>query len=194
MRKTFLALGLVAGLILPTFGAAQVYPFGQRNAFIASVAGQANTAASHAIAIEAGAGAALRILRACVTNPGTQTTPGFRVLLLERTTAAGTGGEITAEAVNASTASLAKVHNSGAAFSGIVRAKPTPGTQGATLALLPVWVPSSAAYAQPVCLDFTSGYDRQPRVPKGTANGIALRDPGAAGAAGFAAYVVFAEE
>lgn len=197
MRKTSLALGLVAGLLFASSALAQgaqlTYP--NAPAYIAAVSGQANTAAAHAIAIEAGANRGVRILRVCVTQPGTQTTPGFRALLLERTTAAGTGGVISAEAAGASTAALARTHSLGAAFSGIVRALPSPvGTQGATLAVLPIWVPSAAAFAAPVCLDFQGMYDRPPRVPKGTANGIALRDPGASGAAGFAAYVVFAEE
>lgn len=195
MRKLILALGLVAGLLSSTAlaqGAQLTYP--QRSAFIAAVSGQANTTASHAIAIEAGASKAVRILKVCVTQPGTQTTPGFRVLLLERTTAAGTNGAITAEATGAASGALAQTAASGA-FSGIVRAKPSGlGTQGATLAVLPVWVPSAAAFAQPVCLDFEGMYNRPPRIPAGIANGIALRDPGAAGGANFAALVVFAEE
>jgi len=163
-------------------------------AYIASVAGQANTAASHAIVIEAGAQRAVRILKVCATHPGIQTTAGYRVLLLERTTGAGDAGVITAEAANATAASLAK-GDAGSAFSGIVRAKPTTlGTQGATLAALPIWVPTAGAAFVPTCLDFTSGYDRPPRIPAGVAHGIALRDPGADGGASFAAYVVFAEE
>jgi len=197
MRKLLLALGLVAGLLFSTSARAQgaqlTYP--NPPAYVASVAGQANTAAAHALVVEAGASRAVRILRVCVTNPGTQTTPGFRVLLLERTTTAGDNAAITAEAAGASTSALAKTHSLGAAFSGLVRAKPTtPGAQGATLALLPIWVPSAAAFATPVCLDFGGMYDRPPRVPKGTANGIALRDPGASGAQFFAAFIVFAEE
>lgn len=191
-----LVLGAVLALLaLPALAVQTeiVPPAG--TAYVAAVSGQANTTASHAIAIEAGAQRAVRVLKVCVTNPGTQTSAGFRVLLLERTTAAGTNGVVTAEAAGAPTAALARQDSGGSAFSGVVRAKPTGlGTQGATLAVLPVWVPTSAAFAQPVCLDFTNPYDRPPRIPAGTANGIALRDPGAAGGANFAAYVVFAEE
>lgn len=197
MRKIFPTLAFVAGLLCSSSALAQaaMYTYPQRSAFIVSVAGQANTAASHAIAIEAGAAKAVRILKVCVTNPGIKTTTGaFRVLLLERTTAAGTNGVITAQAAGATTAALAQTAASGA-FSGIVRAKPTAlGTQGATLALLPIWVPTAAAFAQPVCLDFEGMYDRPPRIPAGVANGIALRDPGAAGASDFAAFIVFSEE
>lgn len=195
MRTIALALGLLAGLF-PHAAAAQAAMtyFPGKTAFVASVTGQANTAAAHAIAIEAGASTAVRILRVCVTNPGIQDVAGFRILLFERTTTAGTAGVVTAQATNAAAAALAQTTATGA-FSGIVRAKPTGlGTQGATIAALPIWVPTAAAFAQPVCLDFTGIYDRPPRIPKGTANGIALRDPGAAGGAGFAAYVVFAEE
>lgn len=185
---------LALALALPAPAQSIKFRLPDTTTYQVSVSGQANTAASHAIAIEAGAQRAVQILKVCVTNPGTQTAAGFRILLLERTTAAGTGGAVTAEATGASTAALARTDSSGTAFSGIVRAKPTPGTQGATLAVLPVWVPTAAAFAQPVCLDFTDGFQRPPRIPAGTANGIALRDPGAAGGADFAAYAVFAEE
>jgi hypothetical protein len=192
-RILFAALGLT--LALPARAQIVKLAFPEPVGYVASVSGQANTAASHAIAIEAGAQRPVRILKVCVTNPGIQTAAGFRVLLLERTTSAGTNGIVTAEAAGASAAALARVNGAAAAFSGIVRAKPTAlGAQGATIALLPVWVPAAAAFAQPVCLDFTSPYDRPPRIPPGTTNGIALRDPGAAGGASFAAFVVFAEE
>jgi hypothetical protein len=197
MRKSTIALGLVAWLLIPFAALAQAAQptFPQRAAFIASVSGQANTAAAHVLAVEAGASRAVRLLRVCVTNPGAQTTPGFRVLLLERTTAAGSGGVVTAEAAGASSAALARTHGGVGAFSGIVRALPSAlGSQGATLAVLPIWVPGAVAFAQPVCLDFGGIYDRPPRIPAGTANGIALRDAGAVGATGLAAFVVFAEE
>lgn len=197
MRKLILALGLAAGLtLMPSrTPAAETLTWPTGVAHVASVSGQANTAASHAIAIEAGATRAVRVLRVCVNQPGTQTTAGFRVLLLERTTAAGTAGAVTAEASSA-TAALARLSGPVAsAFSGVVRAKPTGlGTQGATLAVLPVWVPTAAAFAQPVCLDFSRPYDRPPRIPPGVTNGIALRDPGAAGGANFAASITFVEE
>jgi hypothetical protein len=60
--------------------------------------------------------------------------------------------------------------------------------------MLPIWVPTAAANFSQTCLDFSGGYLRPPRIPAGTANGIALRDPGATGGASFAAYIVFAEE
>src|SRR5574337_136648 len=139
------ALSIAAALLLCGSAAAQseqLVP--RRTAHLASVTAQANTAASHIIAVESGASKAVRVLKVCITNPGAQTTAGVRVLLLERTTAAG-----------ASTAALAAMSlPPGPAFSGIVRAKPTGlGTQGATIALLPIWVPAAAAAASPVCLD-----------------------------------------
>lgn len=194
MRPILVLLALA--LALPARAQTVRFTYAETTTYVAAVSGQANTAASHAIAIEAGAQRAVRILKVCVTNPGTKTTAGaFRVLLLERTTTAGTGGAVTAEAANASGAALARLDSNGPAFSGVVRAKPTAlGTQGATLAVLPIWVPVTAAFAQPVCFDFTGGLEGPPRAPAGTANGIALRDPGVAGAADFAAYVVFREE
>jgi len=164
--------------------------------YIVAVSGQANTAASHAIAIEAGAQKGVRILRVCVTQPGIQTTAGLRVLLLERTTAAGTAGAVTPEAAGAPTAAAGREDAGlGAAFSGVIRAKPTAlGTQGATIAALPVYVPTALAAFVPICIDFTHRFARPPRVPPGTANGIALRDPGATGGASFAAFIELVEE
>jgi hypothetical protein len=197
MRKTLLALGLVAGLLVPSSVRAQyANTFPTRTTYVVSVAGQANTAASHAIAIEAGAAKAVRILRVCVTQPGIQTTAGIRILLLERTTAAGTDGVVTAEAAGATGAALARTTLDGTtAFSGVVRAKPTAlGTQGATVAIIPIYVPTALAASQPTCRTWASIWDRPPRIPAGVANGIALRDPGAAGGASFAASVEFVEE
>lgn len=164
-----------------------------RATYSASVSGQANTAASHAIAIEASTKRIL-VRKVIINHPGTQTTAGVRVLLLGRTTTAGTGGAVTAESTS-STAVLARMCPNDPAFGGIVRAKPTSlGTQGATILVIPVFVPTAAAAFTPIVLDLENIFGKPIIVAPGTAKGIALRDPGAAGGANFSATIIFTEE
>jgi hypothetical protein len=153
--------------------------------YCASVSGQANTAASDSIVIESGTTKIVRIRKILILNPGTQTTAGFRVLQLLRTTTAGSAGAITPIPFDASDA----------AFSGIVRAKPTSlGTAGVVLMNIPVWVPAAGASFAPMIIDFDNDPEKAPTGIAAVANGLALRDPGATGGANFAASIIFTEE
>lgn len=153
--------------------------------YVVSVSGQANTAASDSIVVESPAGAgtgapAIRLKRLIIMQPGTQTTAGLRVLQVARKTTAGTAGAVTP----ASTDGIGT-------FGGVCRAKPTtPGTTGAVLLSIPVLVPAAAAAFVPI--DIPLG-DYGITASDGITNGLALIDPGAAGAAGFAASLIFEE-
>lgn len=147
------------------------------------------TAAMDVFAIEAGAGLAVRIQRIVITNPGMQTTAALDALVLNRTKAAGTG----------STVIPAKLDPTDAAFSGVVRSGNTGanlGTVDSAINNYPLWVP--AAVGAFVALPLETGEQahgcKQLTIAPGTANGIALRHPGAAGASGFAGFVDFVEE
>ncbi len=150
--------------------------------YTATVNGQANTASAHAIVIEAPAGSAVRILKVRILAPGIQTTAGVRLIQLIRTTTAGTGGAVTP----------APADSADGAYGGICRAKPTAGTAGTVLQDIPVFVPTALAAFVPILLDYAEPtMEKAPVIPAGTANGIALLDPGAAGGSGFAASITF---
>src|SRR5574343_1157888 len=85
--------------------------------YTVTVNGQANTASSHAIVIEAPAGSSVRILKVRILSPGIQTSAGVRLIQLIRTTTSGTGGEVTP----------APADPADSAYGGICRAKPTAG-------------------------------------------------------------------
>jgi hypothetical protein len=160
-----------------------------------TVAGQANTVASHAIAVEAGTAKRIFLKKIIVTQPGTATAAAVRTLLLERTTTAGTAGAVTAEAANATAAALSKLDAGDAAFTGTVRAKPTAlGTQGATIMTIPVFVPAAIAAFNPITIDLEQIFGKPVIVSAGVTNGIALRDPGATGGTGFGAIFIFSEK
>lgn len=164
--------------------APQVVVGGQADdaSYVVDVSAQANTAATEAITIEAPAGNAVRIQRVEITQPGKQTTAGIRVLSLLRTTTAGTGGTVTP----------APLDTADGAYPGICRAKPTAGTESTVLATIPVYVPTALAAFVPITIDFsTMDSIKCPVIPAGTANGIALKDPGAAGASDFSARIWF---
>lgn len=146
------------------------------------VNGQANTASGHSIVIEAPSGNAVRILHVRILQPGLQTSAGIRVLQLIRTSTAGTGGTVTPVAHDPSDS----------AYGGICRAKPTPGTTGSVIQEIPVYVPAALAAFSPIDIDFDYvSQEKAPTIAAGTANGIALLDPGASGGASFAASITF---
>lgn len=153
--------------------------------FIASVSGQANTAASDIVAIESGATKIFRIRRIIIFQPGNQTAGGVRVLQLLRTTTAGSAGAVVPASCDASES-----------FSGIVRAKPTGlGAAGTVLFSIPVFVPTALGAFSPIIVDLDAlGLAKSMKCLIGIANGIALRDPGAAGGAALGATIVFSEE
>lgn len=164
--------------------APQVITGGQSDdpTYCVSVSAQANTAATEAIVIEAPAGGAVRIQRIEITAPGIQTTAGVRILQVLRTTTAGTGGAVVPTVMD----------GSDAAYGGIARAKPTAGTESTVLFEIPLFVPTALAAFVPIMVDFAAVDSlKTPVIPAGVANGIALKDPGAAGGAGFAARIWF---
>lgn len=151
--------------------------------YTVTVNAQANTASGDSIVIEAPAGSSVRILKVRILQPGIQTAAGVRLLQLVRRTTAGTGGAVTPT-----------VHDpADSAYGGICRAKPTVGTLGAVIQDIPVYVPAAVAAFVPITIDFGMlAQDKAPVIAAGTANGIALLDPGAAGGSGFAASITFA--
>ncbi len=151
--------------------------------FVASVSAQANTAASDAIAIEAGPSMVTRLQRIIIFHPGKQGTAGIRLLSLVRTTTPGTAGIVTpGSCVSTET------------FSGIVRAKPTAlGAAGAVIMTFPIFVPAALAAFTPIIIDLDAfGLAKSMKITAG--GGISLRDPGAASATDFAAAIVFTEQ
>lgn len=150
--------------------------------YTVTVNSQANTATGHSIVIEAPASNAVRILHVRILQPGIQTSAGVRLLQLIRTTSAGTGGAVTP----------ASHDTTDAAYGGLARAKPTTGTESTVLQDIPVYVPTTVAAFSPIDIDFAGvSQEKAPTIPAGTANGIALKDPGAAGGSGFSASITF---
>lgn len=149
--------------------------------YVGSIAGISN-AGGPLISIEAGAAKTVRLRKVVIVNPGKQTTAGLRALRLSRTTTAGTVGAITPS----------PMQTTDAPFSGAVRVQ-NSGTEGAWMLSFPVFVPAAVGAFEPLVIDFDD-VNKAPTIEPGTANGIVLMDPGAAGASDFAAYVVFTEE
>lgn len=169
--------------------AAMVVSGGQSDdaSYCVSVSAQANTVAIEAIVIEAFAATAslsgaVRIQRIEITAPGIQTAAGVRVLQVIRTTTVGTGSAVTPTVLD----------SADVAYPGIARAKPTAGTETTVLFEIPLFVPTAIAAFVPIIVDFSGVADlKSPVIPTGVANGIALKDPGAAGGSGFAARIWF---
>lgn len=156
--------------------------------YAVTVTAVAPTAAVELITIEAFAATAsltgaVRIQRIEILNPGAQTAAAMVLLQLLRTTSAGTGGAVTP----------AVMDPADIAYPGICRASPTAGTEGAVLLTIPVWVPATANLGTfaPLIIDFSDAGLKRPVIPAGVANGIALKHPGVAGAANFAARIWF---
>lgn len=150
--------------------------------YTVTVNGQANTATGHSIVIEAPAGNAVRIMHVRILNPGSQTSAGLRLLQLIRTTSAGTGGTVTP----------APHDTADSPYGGIARAKPTTGTESTVLQDIPVYVPTAVGAFTPIDLDFGDvSQEKAFTIAAGTTNGIALKDPGAAGGANFSASITF---
>ena len=148
------------------------------------------TAQMDMFAIECGANRCVRLQRIVIDNPGALTAGALVGLTLVFTTAAGTGSVVTPVAVD----------QYDSPFTGICRSGNTGGnlgTAGSTLATYTLWTPTTPAGAfTPLVLEMGGQGQvyKQPTVKLGVANGIALRHPGAAGAAGFVGYAVFVEE
>ena len=165
----------------------QVYDSAKRPTYVACSAAEANTATAEALVIEAGASKATRI-RAIWINPGLQTSAAYRSLtILRRTTASSSGTTITPNPVDAADA----------AFSGVVRSKPTAGSAGATLFTYQMWVPTAVANSTVVVWpppQVQPGVIKDLVIPAGTANGIGISDPGASGGASLMICAALTEE
>lgn len=182
-------IGSVTPAIVDSFGNLRVAG-GQSSlpTFSLFQSNQANTAATEALVIESYAAAIVRLQRIIIWNPGIQTSGGIRVLQLLRTTTAGTGGVV----VPAQFGTDAAAAGVDAAYSGICRAKPTAGTETTVLMEIPIFVPTALAAFVPMVIDFSQiDAMKAPAIPAGAANGMALKDPGAAGGASFSAEMIF---
>lgn len=154
----------------------QVQPSQGKSKFWVPGSNLALTAAGDVVAVEAGASKDFLVHRISILQPGLQTAAGIVKLQLLRTTTPGTGGVVTPPPFDPDDV----------AFSGICRAAPgTPGTGGVVLAEIPVFVPVALAVGTPIIIDLQDLLGKWPRVKLGVNNGIALRHPGAAGAANF---------
>ena len=56
---------------------------------------------------------------------------------------------------------------------------------------IPVYTPAAVGAFTPIIISWEEDPTKAPSIPSGTANGIALKDPGAAGGASFAAQIIF---
>jgi hypothetical protein len=155
-----------------------------RKGYTVSTGALAPTAAKELFVIESYAAAVVRLLRIVIWNVGSQTTPGVRLLQLLRTTTAGSSGAVTPAPLDAADG----------AYSGLCRVTPTAGTESTVIDQIPIYVPSAAAAMAPIVIDFDGLRAlKAPAIPAGTANGIALKDPGATGAAGIYVTAYFTD-
>jgi hypothetical protein len=169
--------------------APQVVSGGQADdaTYCVSVTAMTPTAAQELITIEAFAATAsltgaVRIQRIEITQVGLQTTGAVVILQLLRTTSAGAGGAVTPTVMDPADI----------AYPGIARKAPTAGTESTVLFEIPVFIPAAAAAFVPIVIDLAAVDSlKTPVIAAGVANGIALKHPGAAGAAGFAARMWF---
>lgn len=149
----------------------------------------APTAAMDIVSVQPPAGTMVRVRRIVITNPGAQTSAGLVTLTVGYAAAAGTGG-------TAATAQSYGVGDGDAAAGSTMRAGDTTGLATANrLHSWHVWVPGTAADAQPIVLDY-DGLRKPPTINGSTASAdvFVIRHPGAAGAAGFSGFVEFTEE
>lgn len=144
------------------------------------------TAAMDLCAIESGTTKIVRIRKIVITNPGIQGTAGLRTLSLIRTTTAGANNTVTPP----------KLDSGDGAYSGIAASGRTGGdlgTAGTTILSIPVYVPTALAAFSPIVIEF--GDDaKAPTSIAGIANGLSLRDSGAASAEKMCGFVIFTEE
>jgi hypothetical protein len=155
--------------------------------YVACSAAEANTTTAEAIVIEAGAAKTTRI-RSLWVYPGSQASAANRAFTILRRTTASTSG---------STIVPAPVDSTDAAFSGIVRTKPTAGNAGVTLFTAQVWVPAAVAQGYVVLWpppQVSPGVIRDLTVPAGVANGIGFSDAGASGGQFLTICAAFTEE
>jgi hypothetical protein len=148
---------------------------------------EAPTVALQLAVIESGTVRRTRLRRVVITSPGLQTAAGLIVLQLLRTTTASSAGTAVVPP---------PLDQQDTAFSGIARRSPTAGTEAAVLYEFAIFVPAAVADFLPKVFDFggPSGILRDPSISIGAANGLALKHPGSAGAAGFRGYIEFTEE
>jgi hypothetical protein len=190
-KKTFaavlLAFSLVLGFRLPL---EPVQAQSQPEAYIASVSGQATTAAI-ILSIEPSATVGLRLQSWCITTSNATAAAAVTVTVQRRTTAASSGGTaLTAEGTG--TTAVSKLNPSSASFPGIARLGGTPGTAGAVFDQISFAVGEVAAGAadpfgpSPVCVAYGGvGQLPMPSIAPGATNGISI-NISAAGAGGLA--------
>jgi hypothetical protein len=152
--------------------------------YVASVQGLAPTAAGELVVVEAPIGTAVRLKRLVIVNVGMQTTANLVNLQILRTTGASSAGTLITPP---------PLDPADPVFGGVVRSLPTIGTEATVLYNIPVWIPAALGPMDPIIIDWDGLREvKAPVIPAGaTVSGIALKHPGSAGAASFAAYLEF---
>jgi hypothetical protein len=143
----------------------------------------APTAAMDLAVIEAPASGVIRLQRIVIWNPGILTAAALVALQLIRKTTAGTAGVVTPSPADPAAS----------AYGGVCRAGVTTrGTDGTVIDTISVFTPTALAQFYPIVIDYGDANAIQsPVIPAGTANGIALKHPGGAGAASFSCSLYF---
>jgi hypothetical protein len=199
IRASSYSSGTVAVAINRSTSAADVVtptapPISARPTYIASVSGQATTAA-YLLSIESSASTGFRLTKICVGSSGATAAAAVTVTVRRTTTASSGGTALTAEGTG--TTAVSKMDSTDSNFGGTARLGGTPGTAGATLDQFAFTVPEIGAGAAdpahiPVfCTPYCLAGEKCPTIPSGVANGLSI-NVSAAGAGGLAAGAISA--
>lgn len=159
-----------------------------RPTYIASVSGQATTAAV-VLSIESSAGTGFKLASWCVGITNATAAAGVTVTVQRRTTASSGGTALTAEGTGAT--SISKMDPADGNFGGIARLGGTPGTAGAVLDQHAFMVGELGAGTAdgvgptPFCQEYGTRGDKMPTVLPGVGNGLTINMT-AAGTGGLA--------
>ena len=200
MKKLTLALLFVASVASAGNINDSMAPFGPqysyRPTYIASISGQATTAAI-ILSIESSATLGFKISRICVASTPATAAAAVTVTVQRRNTAASSGGTaLTADGTG--TTAISRLDLSDAAFGGIARQGGTPGTAGAvldqwgwTVGELGAGVADPPSEA-PICQTYGLAGSKPLVAPIGVLNGISI-NVSAAGAGGLASGTISVE-
>lgn len=189
MGKPLLALVLLlVALVLPggpaygQFGG-PVWP-GQsgRPTYVASIA-NIGGGSNRVVTVHAEANLGIKVIRVCFGS--VSPTAGVAThAILQRRTAAGSGGTLATDSAALGALSIARLNTASPVFGGVVRLDGTPGTAGTIVDQWSALTPSTpATIGWPYCHDYGQNGEQVPTVPAGVANGISL-EVTAAGAGG----------
>lgn len=176
--------------VQPTGAAEEVTGRSSRATYVASVAGQATTAAI-TLSVESASGTGFRLLGWCVSGVSNATAAAAVTVTVQRRTTPSTGGTaLTAEGTG--TTSISKMDPADGNYGGIARLGGTTGTAGAVLDQAGFQVGEIGAgsadpnAAAPYCKYYGLAGEKAPIVAAGVTNGLSV-SVSSAGAGGLAA-------